>query len=135
MATPSEHYTVLQVLFVPQDVAEQPTKLVRLKPGEAVQTALKGFKPGSVYAWRTFEKEVCPMGGLLGLLLASEEASGHTPWTFLQGQVLSLDSAALKGVVTRLTAEFYARKGKTKVVRVKDDLLVFISDEDDVSAL
>ena len=135
MSKSREHYTVLQVLFVPDITTEQPTKLIKMKEGDTVQTVLTTFKPGSVYAWRTFTKEVHPTSGLLGMLLASEDAYGHTPWTFLLGTLRTLEQMRTLHHVPQSTIDYHQKRGRTQAVVVKNDFVEYIKDDVDVSAL
>lgn len=135
MSKSVEHYTVLQVLFVPDKTAEQPTKLIKMKEEDTVQTVLATFKPGSVYAWRTFQKEVHPMSGLLGMLLASEDAYDHTPWVFLLGTLRSMDEMHTLHQVPDSTIEYHKKRGRNRAVVVKSDFVEYITDDVDVNAL
>lgn len=135
MSNSPKHYKVLQVLFVPDKTDEQPTKLIKMKESDTVQTVLTTFKQGSVYAWRTFTKEVHPTSGLLGMLLASEDAYGHTPWTFLLGTLRTLEQMHDLHKVAQSTIDYHQKKGRTQAVVVKDDFIVYITDDVDVSAL
>ncbi len=129
MSKKNEHYTVLQVRYIPDSPDAQPNKDFRLGEGESTEEALKRCLGPNALAYRFYNKEVINYGGLIGLLWTSEDVSNHTPWTFVQGSIYTVEMLLVIGV-PQITIEFWYREGRTRALVVRGSMIIYIRPED-----
>ncbi|MBM3227664.1 hypothetical protein FJZ27_02250 [Candidatus Peribacteria bacterium] len=116
---------VLQVQFVTNKPEEQLNHHFRLKSGESESAALERCLTRDAFAYRFYDK--VEIASIISMLVASQDAENHSPWTFLMGTVLSFEQLRERQC-SAAAIEFWQQRGRTKAIEIPGGLMVFVDD-------